>query len=168
MCVCVCVVHRTTLTKTEKGDPPVSGFVSCPSSATERNNMFKTWSRSWYLWKRKEQLARAMSEPKYPVVSFLSPSLSHYFLLSLSLTSFFSLSLLSSLSTSISLLLSFLPFYFLLGSWYSSVDWSITISHPSSSSSSSGLLSFTWFTGWKFIEWRRWRRRRSCKRQCLQ
>ena len=85
--MCVCVAHRTTLTKTEKGDPPVSGFVSCPSSATDRNNMFKTWSRSWYLWKRKEQLARAMSEPKYPVVSFLSPSLSHYFLLSHTLLS---------------------------------------------------------------------------------
>ncbi|XP_019849716.1 PREDICTED: MYCBP-associated protein-like isoform X2 [Amphimedon queenslandica] len=58
---------RTTLTKTEKGDPPVTGFISCPSSATNRNNMFQTWSRSRYLWKRKEQLSRAVSEPKYPV-----------------------------------------------------------------------------------------------------
>ena len=73
--------------------------------------MFKTWSRSWYLWKRKEQLARAMSEPKYPVVSFLSPSLSHYFLLSHTLLSSLSLSsplfLLLYLSFSLSYLFTF-------------------------------------------------------------
>ena len=62
--------NRTTLTKTEKGEPSNINFISKPFSKTGENDIFSSWSKSQYLVKRKEQLLKAVPETQqYPPVN---------------------------------------------------------------------------------------------------